>query len=417
MFPILRATKLLFRKRLLPFLAVFAATVIYDGAQAYLVIKPTLTTTNSYGDNPRLRGEELANALVFTKNDVIFDSTYVRPTYELGLRPRFRLSRYTEETELNSEEYFVSSFANKLFERHQLGVAFDYRREATFFTELEDSGILDINLFRTSLDGQVNWSYLLSDKVTLSFNSYVSDVAFEEDPRSSFVDYFLYGTGASVNYKVSESTSFWAIFNRSSFKTPQISSETESYSLQLGFDHELTETTYVSFRIGKNISHLESKRSQFVLLSQNPLVIGNVIVDEEDNASGDIAQLTVEKKFSRAELKMQWDRRFSPSSQGARQELEEVQGDLRYRLTQFIDITGGVRYRTRIQEGALSTLRLGDLEIFTYNASLIYRLSPTLRTEIGYKYREQTRLGQGTSTEGHRAFVQLRYSPSAMRFW
>ena len=403
------------RRFILYFIAV-TATTAYDPAQAYLVIKPTLNTTNSYDDNPRLRPENLSNDLLFTRNDVELDSTYVRPTYEVGIRPKFRFSRYTEETDLNSEEYFVSTFVNKLFERHQVGGGFDFSREATFFTEIDDSGLFDVNLARTTLSGRINWSYFLSEAVTLLFNGYVNDVEFEEDPSSQFVDYLAHGVGASINYRFSKLTSFWAIFNRSEFKTPQLSSETESYSFQLGFDHQLTKTTKSSFRIGRNRSHLEFKQAQPVLLSLNPLVISNVLVDEEENQSGDIVQLIVEQGFSRANLRMQWDRRFSPSSQGARQEIEEVAGAIRYRVTERIDLLANVRYRNRVQEGT-SVTRLNDLEILSYGSRLQYHVSPTLRAEMGYSYREQTRTGQTSDREAHRLFIGLRYSPSEMRFW
>lgn len=405
----------LFRR--LAFYLVCGITITICGvAQAYLVIQPELSTTNAYDDNPRLRLQD-ASAVLFTKNQVLLDTTYIGPTYEFGITPKFRLSRFTEETELDSEEYFVSTFANKLFERHQVQAAFDFERQASFSTEVDDSGIFDINLFRTTLSSQINWSYFVSERLTLLFNGYATDVSFEEDPRSDFVDYFLYGVGASINYKFSEATSFWAIFGRSNFKTPQLSSETESYSFQLGFDHELTETTDVSFRIGSNRSHLEFKQSQLTLLSLNPLIVGPVLVDGEENQSGDIVQLAVDKEFSRAELRMQWDRRFSPSSLGARQEIEEVYGYLRYKLTRFTHLVGRVRYNTRVQEGALNTTRVNNLERLRYGARLLHRLSPTLVAEVGYRYQDQTVRGLGFTGESHQLSVALRYRPSELRFW
>lgn len=395
---------------------VFIATmIIADGAGAYLLIEPMLSTKNTYDDNPRIRTDDLANDLVFTTNELKFDSTYVRPTYQVGITPRFRFSRYSEDTELDSEEYFVSSFANKLFERHQVGASFNFANQASFFTEFDDSGLFNVNISRVTLSGRVNWSYFLSEKVTLLFNGQVSDISYEDDPRSRFIDYFLYGAGASVNYRFSESTSFWLIFNRSTFKTPQISSETESHSFQLGFDHQLTETSEVLFRIGKNISNLEFKQTQLALISQNPPVIGPVIVDAEENQSGDVIQFQVKKEFSKANLKMQWDRRFSPSSQGARQEIEEVSGNLKYRLTQSVNLIGRVRHRTRIQEGQLIRTRLEDLETLDYGGSVAYRFSPNLSTEIGYGYRQQ--IFRGISREAHRVFLALRYRPPELRLW
>ena len=391
-------------------------TAPYSGAHAYLVLKPELSTRNSYDDNPRLRLQN-TNALVFTSNELVVDSTFVSPTYQIGITPTFRLSRFTEETELNSEEYLVSTFATKLFQRHQLGATFDFAREASFVTEVDDSGIFDINLFRTTLSGQINWSYYLSERVTLSFNGYATDVSFEEDPRSFFVDYFLYGAGASVRYDYSETTSFWVIFNRADFKTPALSSETGSYIFQVGFDHELTETVDVSFRIGRNRSNLEFKQARLAFLSLNPPVLGTVLGDEEENASGDVIQATVEKKFARASLTMQWDRRFSPSSQGVRQEIEEVSGYLRYRVARHVSLVGRVNFRNQLQEGTLITTRVPELEILQYEAKLFYRVSPSLRAELGYRYRDQTSTRQAEGAESHRVFVGLRFSPAEMRFW
>ncbi len=377
---------------------------------AELTLKPEVSTRAWHDDNPRLLIRS-PTEVTATVNDVGIESIYSAPTYSLSLTPRVRLSRYTEETELDSEDYFVSTNMLKSYERHQLAGEFKYAREATFSTEQTNLDIFNINIPETTFSFNTSWLYTVNGRLNLSVYANFLDVSFEKNPRSNFVDYLQYGSGTALNYAASERTTWIFSLFASQFKTPQTGTETVSYGLQIGFDHQFDETLDASFRIGQNRSEQEFKMPQTQIISVVPLRFATTVADETERSAGEIIDLDVEKRFERATARLLWSRAFSPSSQGVRQESEEVDGIVKYRMTPFLDAVIRVSYRRRNQEGEVSARRLNDIKVINVNGRLEYRFSPLWKAEIGARYRELDRLDTGLKSDSKLIYLNLRYRP------
>ena len=95
------------------------------------------------------------------------------------------------------------------------------------------------------------WDWFLTQRLSTRVFGNALDVSFEEDPRSNFVDYNQFLAGASVNFVTSPTTTLSASVFRSRFKTPQIGSQTDSTSYQVGITHALDESLTINFRIGQ----------------------------------------------------------------------------------------------------------------------------------------------------------------------
>jgi hypothetical protein len=383
---------------------------------AELAVRPETSTRAFYDNNPRLRVEP-STGVFATINEFQAETIYSRPTFNVGFTPRLRLSRYTEETELDSEDYFVRLAVNKFFERHQFAGEFNYSREASFTTEQTDSDRFDVNVPRTSLFVNFSWLYAATERLNITVFGNAADVSFDAAPQGSLIDYGQFAMGSLLSLSASERTDVVATLNVSEFKTPQISSETLSYSFQFGFDTLLFESLNTSFRIGHNISYIGSRSTQTQVVSVVPPQFTTTPVSERRRSSGRVIDLSVEKEFERGDARFEWNRAFSPSSDGSRQQRQEVSGYGRYGLRQNLYAVLQVNYRESVQEAQLNLRRLNNRNLITVRARLLYNLSRFLRAEMGIQYREVNRISSGTKSDSEQLFFTLRYEPQELRYF
>ena len=220
---------------------------------AELTIAPSIAPSTYFDDNRRVRAEG-SPSLVASVMDAGFEAIYTRPTYRLTLAPDVRITRHTDQTELDSEDYFVALGAEKYFERHQFAGAFNFERESSATTELNDSGRIDIAVARTTLGINSSWSYLLSDQVTLTASGGYADVSFEEAEGNNLTDYTFSNAGLNLRYRFSDRTDWLVNTSLTAFDTPafeaggqRIDGETTSYSIRIG---SVLNSVYLVWPIG-----------------------------------------------------------------------------------------------------------------------------------------------------------------------
>lgn len=395
--------------------AFIALSVAASAVNAEIAIKPTVSTQAYYDNNPRLRTDP-ATEVAATINEVALEANYTQQTYGVLLAPRFRLSRYTEETELDAEDYFLRLEGFKSLERSQLAGNFRYEREASFTTEQTDSDRFNVNVPRTTLAMDSSWEYSLSEKSRIALFGNVLDVSFDDPPPFTLIDYVQFGAGTSFSHAVSDRTVLVASLSASQFKTPQLGSKTLSYSYQFGIEHSFDESLSASFRIGNNIAYLDFKTTETELISLTPPVIVARRVNGNSRASGEIISMSANKYFDRAELRFNWDRTFSPSSEGSRRRSQRVSGFGRYRISRALDGTLDVIYRESQQERTQTLQGTDEREILLIRGAVRYAISKFWRAELGLQYREINRLETNSKSDSQRLFLALRYTPDQINF-
>ncbi|MEQ9447581.1 MAG: hypothetical protein RLN70_01585, partial [Rhodospirillaceae bacterium] len=167
--------------------------------------------------------------------DIRMTAVRARPEYTLTLEPYGRITRYAKQTELDSDNVFVNASGTRRFERHRLDGSFRYQQETTLTTERTDSGNLERNLQRTLMGGDASWQYFLSSVLSVTASGGMTDVKFEKTLSAQFVDYRQSNAALNVEYEFSEATSVFMRPAVSRFETPDLMSETVSYTYQLGF--------------------------------------------------------------------------------------------------------------------------------------------------------------------------------------
>ena len=103
------------------------ATLGISGARAdsIFTFKPTLDSRQLANDNRRMRTEG-ATGIFASITNFRLPTNWEAERSEINIRPTFRLSRYTNETAFNAEDYFVSADGEHRFENTTIGLNFDF---------------------------------------------------------------------------------------------------------------------------------------------------------------------------------------------------------------------------------------------------------------------------------------------------
>ena len=391
------------------------AVVMVRPVMAELSVTPSFYTEAYSDDNRRIRPQGGSTAYA-TVTDGDLEAVFARPTYSVSLTPRARFSRYTEFPELNSEDWFVNLDGLKVLERHQFTVGFEFERESTATTELEDSGIiLDISQTRTMLAGNLGWTYEINERLSAGAFGGVSDVSFEKTSQLTRIDYDTANAGLRLTYVASDRTTVTANASISTFNTQQTASETESVAFQIGFEHMFSDTLSGNFAIGHNITRVKSSQTQSVLVSVFPLQFATQQVTQDSRGGGQILNTRVQKTFDRGHLVVTWDRYFSPSSLGVRLKLQETGGRFSYRIRDDLTARAGAWFRERSQEGSGGGLR--SLDTMFIRGSVAYQFKRHWTALIEYHFRQQTQPVTNISATSHRIGLELCYAGDPLQYF
>lgn len=398
------------------YLAVLLLPLLFFECSAYEVsVRSWLESKAAYDSNPRLRIDGIED-VVLSSNEIGSEARLERSTYNVSILPRLRFTRYTEETELNADDYFFNVNAEKYLERHQFSGFFEYERQASITTEVVDSAIFNVNLPRTTLAIGGSWSYLVSRNLTNTVSLSASDVTFEKDPVSPFVDYSVFGVGNTLSFSISESTRWLAILNISEFKAAAISLNTRSYSFQVGVEHQLYEDLWASLQVGQNISNTEFKSSQVRVVSISPVAFETFLEDGEDNSSGDVISFEAVKQFPRGLVRLKWSRAFSPASQGVRRNTQDVNAFGRYRWSEQLSSELRAFYRESKQEGDFTTQTINQVQLVTVTARTFWQFAKNWRLEGGLRFRNQIRINDQPNSDSFQPYFAIRFSPDEVVF-
>lgn len=360
-------------------------------------------------DNRRMRsgGSPLDFASI---TDVQVSAVHAAPDYSVSLQPRGRITRYVKQTELDSDNVFVDLAGTRRFERQDLNGSFRYNKETTLTTERTDSGNLDRNLDRTLIGFDAAWRYFFSDILSVRTSGGISDVSFEEVTGSFFTDYRQSNVGVGLEYGYSERTSLFVNTGINEFDTPDLDSTTTSYTYQFGFSHLFDESLTASLAVGQNISRRVSTILVPVLVSLAPLEIENLPRTDKERASGRLIDATVTRRFEQGELVIRWNRFFSPSSQGGRQQREEINADAEWEFSERITGEWNFSYRLQDREGQFAT-RVDALDVYETRARVFYALTRELSLELSYRFRHQVSPVTAVSATSNELLLGFRFSP------
>jgi hypothetical protein len=205
-------------------------------------------------------------------------------------------------TAFNATDRFVLLRATRRFDRDQLDLPVDYRRESTQASQLAATGI---NVGRTqvgTLSLGPQWTRSLTEKLSSSASASYVQARYDPSTGAKLTDYTTYGATLGLKYSVSERTTTGLSLAYSKFDTSPFTSRSDSWTLSGNGSYRLSERLTGSMSLG--IQRVRTDQAQQALICPaDPLLCQLGLVPYIP--AGTVGKST-ETKFPFS-LSLQWD--------------------------------------------------------------------------------------------------------------
>ncbi len=376
-------------------------------------IQPKISNFSRVNDNRIL--EKRPETRFANITDIGAPIEFDNSDYSLVARPNVRVSRYTGSRMLDSDDVFFNLDAQRKLAAGMYGIQFGYERATTLTTELQDSGIVDTNIFRTSFNVSPYWSRQITERSLLRLTAGFSDVSFDKQGNNNnFSAFRQFSAGPELTYDFTDQLQLFSSANLSRFELPGSGDTTDSLAVQGGVIYSYSETLKGRAIFGWNFSTINFSTPVFTIVN-GQLVVTQV--PQEATSDGDLVTFELEKIWSRGfTSRVSWNRRFSPSSQGSRQFREEVQGGGQYQLSERTTLNLAVNYSSQTQESELITGGVFGIEQVAIEGIARYTLTQDFSIQMGVRRLMQTIASTGNSASSNEIFVGLNYNGNSLRY-
>lgn len=368
-------------------------------------VRPTLSTGLTANDNRRLVVLDPESTYKLA-TEAGFAGYAADDVLKLSLSPRAKLSRYEGDSSLNSDEYWIDSYVERLFRRWRVSVDAGYSDVATVTSELDDSGNLRANARKKSYYLGPAASFFVSPQTVFSLSGSANTNKFVGG--GGFIDYDFLAASANLRHQFNPRTAWTVTLTKTIFE-PEIDTRNDTYSFEAGIEHALDESIDVTARIGFLRSTIEFQMAQPIFLPGQGILFRNV--KREVNDGGALINFGATKRFPTLTLNAEFDRRLSPSSQGRQNKTDDVTGEALWDISEKISSRIAIKYR---EQNAESDFISGN-QLTTYNVygSLSRRLTSNWRIAARYQYRRQMRSQSGITVDYNELSVALIYRADA----
>ena len=377
-------------------------------AGADLTFYPFASEEIRINDNRRLQrdGEKTVYGSV---TELQLLTEYRRPKWRASVRPITRFYQFTNDDTLNREDYIVDFFANRNFERQEVGINLTLSSVSTLTTELVELGRQVSNTQQNRISVAPYYSFFLTPKIETRLSASFADAEFKDGEDSFLVDFESAGLSGSVTYFWRENWQWFGSISRSYFDTPQIERTTNAWQFLVGSAYALNETTSLSVSAGQSFSDIKQQTQQIEVvpspLFPNLFILQVVERDAEDSVSGLLVDATLEKQFETSELSIGYSRSIIPTSAGVRQLRDELVVDWDKQFSERIIWKNDFRLLRLSAETEIDEVQTENFYLSTRG---IYSLSKFLFLEAGFIHRI-VKPGTGGSVDSNQVFLTIRY--------
>ncbi len=388
-------------------------------ARADFSVRPFVSEELLVNDNRRVRAAG-GPTVIGSLSTAQLALNYSRPTWFATAIPRAKISRFTEDSSLNSEDYLLIGATEKRFEYLTIALNTQASSVSALTTELADIGLVLENKQQNRFSISPRVTYFATPTLQLGFSLNYVDVEFQNAENTALIDYSSYSFGPDVQYQFSENISFNSNFSVSEFKTPDTQRKTFSKSVNVGATYRYSEKLFVSASLGGRFNNIEQG---FQALVPNPdFPNGPVFViqdlKQEDTTKGILANVLVERTIERGTVSASYSRFVSPASIGIQQVNEEWGLNFEYEMSPRWTSEMEFEFANLKADG---DDRTDQNERIRLRLKTVYAFSRNWYFDAGYTLRRVKFMSGGTQSSGSKAksnevFIALRYQGDNLRF-
>lgn len=279
----------------------------------------------------------------------------------------FNLGRSTDNdtSNLNRLDPNISASAVFLGKGFSISAQVDARTRSTSISELEDTGVTNLNATRIDVGSSVGVSWQATKLDSFSLSAFAQIVDFSRSV-GGFTPSQTFGASGSWSHQATETTSYSVSTSFQHFEAEGVNGRTSrSANLQLGLQHNRTSRHVLGGSAGLNF--VSSDRADGTSSTQIGFVGGGSFGYTIDEFS---ASLSVNQSIR-------------PSGDGELRAFTSLGGSLAYRINALESLRFGVNYsrRSDISGG-------GDvLQFLSMGPTYSYSLTPNSSLSLGYQFR------------------------------
>jgi hypothetical protein len=351
-----------------------------------------------YDDNAGFSSEDKVGSFV-VRPSAAFQALRSTEESEIAAAVQVFAERYTEASRFDNEGVLVElgSFYDAERNRFDLDASFD--TESTLTSEVETSGITQINKQRYRFIVSPDWTYSLSERAAINLGLNYRDISYEDADIIPLFDYRVGSVLLGGSYRTDERTTVELQFEYGRYDAPEVDRQYYNVGGQLGVRYLLTETWSVDGRAG-----VRQTRSRFRDESAARV---------EDESAGPTFSFAMSNSLRNGgRLNLGLVRNLLPSGTGDVLDTTRLNLRVDYPLAERWRIGFDTRaYRNRQPNGEASAL---DRKYLAARLSLGFQLAPSWSLSADYRYRWQDREEIEDSVRSSNAvFLTLTWSSLA----
>lgn len=297
-------------------------------------------------------------------------------TSDLTLRTGVSWNEFADVSGLDNLTGLLDASYSKTAPRGRWGIETSLSTQSTLTSELETSGLSDINKQQYQLNVRPYWEYYPSERIWLGISPSFQRTVYEDAGGTDLFDYHDGDLSLSGGYRLSERAELAAVLGYGFYNAHGVDNESETLSALVGAEYLLAENARLELLIG-----LRRTERRF----EDPS--GQSLTEE---SSGPTYRLSLSRDLARGGgFSLEASREVTPSGAGEVVDLTRVQLGLSYPFHERLSLRLGV-------QGSLSRAPSGDSDdedvgFASGDLGLSYLLAEGWRVGLGFRHRWQSR--------------------------
>jgi hypothetical protein len=375
-----------------------AALLLSNGACAeQWYVEPKASLYGFYEDNVRLRAQDpIASPGFILQGDV---KAGQRTEYtDIGLNSTIVRRQYFDASQLNTTNFFFDGLGSYNAERDQFKLNARVDLDSTLTSEESTTGRVDINKRRTRWYLAPSWKRSVTELLSLDLTASYQDVTYDEGEAAGLVDYSYATAGLGADYGLSERTRLLGRVTYAAYDAKQTVNESVTLGLLAGLSHSFSESWSMSAMLGL-------RRAQIDVLAASGV--------EEESSTGNLADISIEKRFEVGSLVLAFSRSLDPSSSGQLLDTRRISLNWNQPITAQWDWNLTISaYQNEQPSGQKNT---DERTYWSIAPRITHKIDREWNIVAGYRYRYQEYDNIPGSAEANAVFFTLTYVPMVER--
>jgi len=330
---------------------------------------------------------------------------YKSPLTSFFITPEVLVRKYSDDSDLNSNDIFVASVFRRDMQSSMIRVRFDFDEQTARTAERADADldvddpddIPDDDTGRVAFQGdrqririRPEWYYEFSNAMSLRVEMAFIDTSYDEILQPFLSDYTDAHLAVSLNRAFTERTTGIVTARGRNYELSDGSSETTGIGLLAGFESSLSQTSTLRAMFG----------------------VEDVDSDISETDPNFVADVSFRRRLETVNFLAQYRRSISASGSGKLSVRDSINLNLSRRLSE--KVTAGLGVRTYQTNSVDDVLTIDERTYVQLRAQFTWNITTNFATEFDYRYTFQDRSVLGESSNSNQVTVWFAYKPNSI---